>query len=203
MRFVKLFAMLFVTGMFVSLTASQQAVAQTVPFLIVGSGDIPEGLSLIPGESRPHTSVGYATSVGFHRGQGSVQIIDFLSQTTAAFKSGTPYKFTSILNRRDTLACNYGTVDATPGASEPGSVTLYPVDPENGIFYAIFIAEFTPALAECTGKFSRLRDGNFLMYARTEPFQVVGADAVAVPSDADGIIQYSWIGVGSLRFARR
>ncbi len=203
MRFVKLFAMLFVASLFVGLTASQKAAAQTVPFLVFGSGDIPEGLSLIPGESRPHNSFGYATSGGFHRGQGSFEIIGFESQTTATFKSTTPYKFTSLLNSRDTLACNYGTVDATPGASEPGNVTLYPVDPENGIFYAVFIAEFTPALEECTGKFSRLRDGNFLMYARSEPFQVVGADALPVPGDADGAIQYSWIGLGSLTFGRR
>jgi hypothetical protein len=107
------------------------------------------------------------------------------------------------------LHATTGKVDATPGASEPGSVTLYPVEPEKGIFYAVFLAEFTPALDECTGRFRRLTDGNFLMLAVSEPFQVV-VDTDGVPTnlapvsdDPDGQIQYSWYGVGTLTYGRR
>ena len=203
MRFVKFTAMLIVAGLFVGVTASQNVAAQTVPFFIAGSGNIPEGLPLIPGESRPHNSVGFATSVGVHKGEGAFEIIGFTSATTATFQSTRPYKFTSFSNRRNTLACNYGTVDTTPAATEAGEVTLYPVDPANGIFYAVFIAEFTPALEECTGKFRRLTDGNFLMVAISEPFQIVGAEGLPLQDDPDGQIQYSWYGVGTLTYGRR
>ena len=84
------------------------------------------------------------------------------------------------------LACYYGRVDE--GASSPGVATLYPQ--ADGKFVAVFVAEFTPAYAECTGRFSKLTGGSFIMVATTEPFVLGSTDPVA----------YWWQGQGTLTF---
>jgi hypothetical protein len=107
MRFVKFTAMLFVASLFIGLGASQKVAAQTVPFFIAGSGNVTDGLVLDPTVVNPHKSIGYATAVGLHTGEGEIRFLGFTSPSTGIFESGVPYKFTSLFNRRNTLACNY------------------------------------------------------------------------------------------------
>lgn len=194
-------ALKFLCGLGLALLATcgataNMASAQTVPFFIVGSGEIPDGIPLTPGESRPHESVGYATSVGFHSGSGGLRLLDFTSPTTANFESSEPYKFKSLFGRH-TLACNYGVV---PDADEPGEVELFFVDQAAGIVIGVFLAEFTPDIPSCTGKFKRLKGGSFTMLAVTEPFQLSPSGGVPVAGDANGVIDYSWVGIGSLKY---
>ena len=170
--------------------------AQTVPFFIVGSGTIPEGIPLTPGESRPHQSIGYASLIGFHTGSGALRLLDFTSPTTANFESAEPYKFKSLFGRQ-TLAFNYGKV---PDAKEPGEVELFFVDQAAGIVIGVFLAEFTPDAASSTGRFKRVKGGSFTMLAITEPFQLSPSGGIPVADDANGVIDYSWVGIGSLKY---
>lgn len=195
-------ALRFVGGVAVVLLLSvnvpaEKANGQTLPFLIVGSGTIPDGIPVAPDDIRPHNSIGFASFVGFHTGGGAFEVLENTSPTTADFQSSRPYKFKSLFGRH-VLACNYG---VTPDAAEPGEVELIPVgDPSNGIFVGVFLAEFTPDIPNCKGKFKRLKGGSFMMLAITEPFQATPGGGVPVADDSNGVIDYNWVGLGSLTF---
>jgi hypothetical protein len=59
-----------------------------------------------------------------------------------------------------------------------------------GEFIAVFTAEFNPVLKKCTGRFTKVIDGSFIMVAVTEPFVLGATDPVA----------YTWQGKGWLEF---
>ena len=146
---------------------------------------------------------GFATSVGPHTGQGRFQVVENLTADTALFSSGVPFEFTSVFDG-STLACHYGRTDVANPAKEPGFVQLIPVDPETGMFFAVFLAEFTPSLEDCTGRFAKLKDGSFRMLAVSEVFQADPMTGFGVnPSDPSAPIKYSWYGAGSLKFKKR
>jgi hypothetical protein len=88
----------------------------------------------------------------------------------------------------DILTCTYGVV--TNGADGPGVVTLSPAGA--GRFTAVFVAEFNPVPALCTGRFAKVAGGGFLMIAKSSPFSVVGTQTTP--------FTYTWEGEGSLTF---
>lgn len=198
-RSVKFVGGLAVVMLFATSLPAQKTSGQTLPFIIVGSGVIPKGIPLTPNDIRPHRSVGYASFVGFHTGAGAIEVLENTSPTTADFQSAKPYRFKSIFGR-DVLACKYG---VTQDAAEPGEVELIPVDPTNplnDIFIGVFLAEFTPDIPSCKGKFRRLKDGSFLMLAISEPFRATASGGVPLEEDSNGKIDYNWVGLGSLTF---
>ena len=158
--------------------------AQTEPFDIIGAGIAPNGIPVTPDDPVPHWAIGVATDLGLYYGQGLFQIDAFTSPTTADFSSTVPFVFTG--SDGGQLVCYYGRVDE--GESSPGVATLYPQ--ADGKFVAVFVAEFTPVYAECTGRFSKLIGGSFIMVATTEPFVLGSTDPVA----------YWWEGQGTLTF---
>jgi hypothetical protein len=163
-----------------------QAQAQVVPFKVTGGGIAPDGVPSNPGQSLPHWAIGNATELGKYYGQGFVELDMFTGPNTATFSSPVPFVFTAA--NGDNLAFYYGRVDQ--GATSPGEVTLYPAG--GGEVIAVFVAEFTPAFAACTGQFTKLSGGSFTMVAISEPF-VFGSDAPA---------GYTWSGQGTLEFSR-
>ena len=170
---------------------STSAQAQVKPFTITGEGVAPMGLPL-PGQlARPHTIVGNATHLGKHHGAGSIQTDTAIFQTdgsiTGEFGSGEPFVFTAA--NGDILSCEYGNTEF--GASTPGTFVLIPTGPPF-VFMAIFVAEFVPVSADCTGKFKDV-SGSWVMYAVSEPFLLGSSDP----------IHYSWTGDGKLNFKKK
>ncbi len=165
--------------------ACTDAQAQVKPFKIKGSGDIPLGISFVPGVASPHWSIGQATHLGKYYGEGEAQILAFTGPTTANFSSAIPFVFTAA--NGDDLAFTYGRTDN--GAASPGEVTLFPVD--NGQFIAVWVAEFNPVPELCTGRFAHVVDGSFIMIAETDPFSLP-----ANPTDPTAPVWYSWYGNG-------
>jgi hypothetical protein len=157
--------------------APSQADAQVKPFKITGGGVASKGLPITPGVSAPHWAVGQATELGHYCGSGSFKIDLFTSATTAEFSSAEPFVFTAA--NGDDLAFDYA-----------GTVTLFYVG--NGRFVAVFVAEFTPVLDLCTGRFAKVIDGSFIMTAVTDPF-VLGS------TDPTG---YTWSGKGTLTYQK-
>ncbi len=170
--------------------ACHSAEAQVKPFKITGDGVAPLGLPLPGQDARPHWIVGNATHLGRHSGAGTVQTDTATfhpdGSITGEFGSGEPFVFTGA--NGDILSCEYGRTEF--GASTPGTFELIPVGPP-GIYVAIFIAEFVPVSAECTGKFAGVT-GSWVMYAVTEPFLLGSTDP----------IDYSWEGNGTLKFKK-
>lgn len=168
----------------------KQAAAQhPQPFLIIGAGVGPEGLPL-PGEPpRPHSAVGLATHFGAYHGEGTLQTdsATFLpnGEITGEFGSASPFIFTA--SNGDQLATYYGRTDF--GAENPGSFTLYPQS--NGMYIAVFLAEFVPYAPLCTGEFRGI-SGSWTMLAITEPFELGSSAPLA----------YEWQGEGSLTFEK-
>lgn len=176
-------------SLFTTLTlAPQIASAQVKPFKIVGSG-IADEIPLNTDQVEAHTSVGVATHLGAHTGQGELKLGELLSNTsnsvTYAFSSNVPYVFKAA--NGDKLACTYG----LDGTIVPGKVELFFIDPTTA--YAVFVAEFNPVPALCTGRFAKVKKGSFFMTAVTEPFDL------RTPVN----VRYSWEGEGTLEFAKR
>ena len=73
-----------------------------------------------------------------------------------------------------------------------GEVTLYPVG--DGSFIAVFVAEFNPVPAKCTGRFAKVTDGSFIMVATSEPFFLLATTTTP--------FAYSWEGEGTLTFRK-
>jgi hypothetical protein len=122
--------------------------------------------------------------LGRYYGEGKVQLEGFTGPTTADFSSAVPFVFVG--THGDKLACHYGRTDF--GAAEPGEVPLYSAG--GGKYIAVWVAEFTPVPALCTGRFARLVDGSFTMIAITQPF-VLGSTTP---------VGYKWVGNGWLDF---
>jgi hypothetical protein len=165
--------------------APSQAQAQVKPFKITGAG-IVDYVPLVPNVPVYHFAIGEATELGRYYGAGEVQLLEFTSATTANFDSAVPFVF--VAANGDQLACTYG--DTTNGAAEPGQVTLYPAPV--GLFVAVWVAEFNPVPALCTGRFASVTGGSFIMVATTDPFVLGALDPVG----------YSWRGKGSLTFSK-
>ena len=174
------------------LTVCHSAEAQVKPFKITGEGIAPMGLPLPGQDARPHWIVGNATHLGRHSGAGTVQT-DTASfhpdgRITGEFGRGEPFVFTGA--NGDILSCEYGRTEF--GATTPGTFELIPIGPPGSYMYmALFIAEFVPVSAECTGTFAGVT-GSWVMYAVTEPFVLGSEDP----------IDYSWEGNGSLKFKK-
>lgn len=111
------------------------------------------------------------------------------------------------------LACNYGVTTGNLPAASPGQATFYSIDggadpntPFDDTFIIGFVAEFRPALEECSGRFdpSRLKSGSFTMYALSSPVKIDAANGIVVDADSTPenliSISYSWFGVGTLKF---
>jgi hypothetical protein len=189
----------FVTSLIALLAAlalaSAPAQAQTKPFKITGEGVAPLGLPLPGQPARPHSIVGNATQLGRHVGAGTVETdtvaFDPATNTfSGEFGSGSPFRFVGADG--DILSCQYGRTDA--GASKPGTFKLTIVDvlPDGSlVVVALFIAEFVPVSAECTGKFAGVT-GSWVMVALTDPFVLGSMDPTP----------YSWQGQGSLTYKK-
>ncbi len=172
-------------SLFTTLTlAPQIASAQIKPFKISGCG-IAEKVPLTPGETAMHRSVGVATHLGAHTGQGRLKLGTFTSLTTATFSSEVPYVFKAA--NGDQLACTYG----LDGTTVTGEVKLFFIDAVTA--YGVFVAEFKPVPDLCTGRFAKVTGGSFLMTAVTEPFDLRNPVNV----------RYCWEGDGTLKFANR
>ncbi len=166
------------------------ALAQVKPFKIQGTGVAPNGLPFPGQPPRPHFVVGTATHLGKHQGAGSIQtntaIFQLDGSITGEFGSGEPFVFTGA--NGDILSCNYGK-SASP--TRLGMFTLIPVDASAGVYMAVFVAEFVPISAACTGKFKGV-EGSWVMYAVSGPFALGSSEP----------IQYSWQGSGELTFKK-
>ncbi len=165
-----------------------EAKAQQKPFAITGVGYAPDGINLTPGTPGPHWAVGTATELGAYYGAGFFQLLEYTGPTTAEFSSAPDFVFTAA--NGDELAVTYGVV--SNGASEPGQLTLYPQS--DGSFIALFVAEFNPIPALCTGRFANITGGSFLMIAVSEPFYFL--ETTTTP------FAYAWAGEGSLIYGK-
>jgi len=160
--------------------------AQVKPFKVTGAG-IVDYVPLTPGVPVYHFAIGEATELGKYFGEGQVQLEFFTGPTTAAFSSASPFVFAAA--NGDKLAFTYG--DTDNGAQQPGQVELtYAGD---GKFVATWLAEFNPLIAECTGRFSSVIGGSFMMLAVTEPFELGATDPV----------YYEWQGEGWIEFKKK
>ena len=162
---------LAVTITLTSIASSAQA--QTKPFRVSGGGTV-DALPLEGPET--HWATGQATELGEYYALGVVQIDEFTSATTADFSSAQPCVFTAA--NGDELVFDY-----------VGQVTLTPV--AGGKFTSKWVATFTPVLAQCTGRFSKLTGGSFVMTALAGPFFLT-----------DTNIPYTWSGEGDLTFGK-
>lgn len=162
------------------------AQAQVVkPFKVNGAGTV-DYVPLAPLVPVAHDAVGQGTGLGRYYGFGQVQLLGFTGPATADFDSAVPFTF--IAANEDQLVFTYG--DATNGASGPGQVTLQPAG--DGLFIAVWVAEFNPVPTSCTGRFAKVVGGSFIMTAVTELFALGAFDPVP----------YSWSGEGTLKFGK-
>jgi hypothetical protein len=165
------------------------AEAQVKPFKVTGGGPAPEGLSIF-GAGSPHSATGTATQLGKYSGDGVANVLTFNPITGAGTFQGI---FTFVAANGDKLACTYG--DTENGAEVVGQFQLF--DDGGGNVTVVFIAEFNPVPALCTGRFKDIIDGSFIMVAVTEPF--------ALQVDEDGFtppFNYVWSGAGWLEFKK-
>jgi hypothetical protein len=183
------FVSLFVLALSVAFLPGRVQAQVEKPFKISGGGFAPGGLSLIPGVPAYHNATGNATELGSYTGEGFFTLLDLPVQLTADFSSAPYFVFTAA--NGDKLVMTYGDVDN--GASLPGEVTLTPVG--DGSFTAVFVAEFNPVPAKCTGRFAKLTGGGFIMVAKSTPFFLLLNELKSTP------FAYTWQGTGSLTFA--
>jgi hypothetical protein len=165
-----------------------RAEAQVKPLKITGGGSAPDGIALTPGTPAPHSATGNATELGKYTGEGFFQILDYPTPLTADFSSAPNFVF--VAANGDQLAMTYGVT--TNGAKQPGLVTLVPNS--DGSFTAYFVAEFNPDLPNCTGRFAKLTGGSLIMYAVSEPLEIIGAFTTP--------FNYSWSGTGTLTYGK-
>jgi hypothetical protein len=179
------------TATLVALTlACQTASAQVVPFKVTGGGPAPDGLSILGADS-PHSATGNATQLGKYSGNGIANVLSFDPLSGSGTFEGT---FTFVAANGDKLAFTYG--DPGNGAAQVGEFQLFPAGA--GMVYAVFIAEFNPIPAQCTGRFKGVIAGSFIMVATTEPFALeVDEDGFTPPFD------YTWEGQGWIKFGSR
>lgn len=166
------------------------AQAQVKPFKVTGSGPAPDGLSVFGFDSR-HSATGKATHLGNYSGNGIANVLSVNFGTGSGTFKGS---YTFVAANGDELAMTYG--DTDNGADEVGEFQLFPNG--DGRVYVVFIAEFNPIPALCTGRFQSVVDGSFIMVAVTEPF--------ALDFDDDGFsppFNYSWSGQGWIEFRKR
>ena len=169
----------------IGLTAAcGRADAQVKPLKITGGGTAPDGISLIPLTPVPHPTTGNATELGRYTGLGFFQILNFTGPLTAQFSSAPDVTF--VAANGDKLVMTYGVV--ANGAAQPGQVTLTPN--ADGSFTAVFVAEFNPVLAKCTGRFASVTSGSLIMIAMSSPFFIVGTNTTP--------FTYVWQGEGVL-----
>jgi hypothetical protein len=169
--------------------ATSAANAQVEPFKVTGGGPAPEGLAPFGADS-PHSATGHATHVGKYSCSGVANVLSLDPVTGSGTFKGS---CTFVAKNGDKLAFTYG--DTGNGADQVGQFQLYPAG--GGDVYAVFIAEFNPIVAECTGRFEDVIDGSFIMVATTEAFPLV--------LDADGFtppFNYTWQGDGWIEFSR-
>lgn len=159
------------------------AQAQVKPFKVTGGG-IVDFVPVVKGDAAFHDAVGTATHLGKYDCLGLVRVDKFTSPTTAEFSSAEPCVFTAA--NGDQLVFHYGRPDF--GAAGPGVVELF--DAGDGRVFAVFIAEFNPVPALCTGRFAKVVDGSFIMVAVTEPFVLGADDPVAYTREGDGWIEF-------------
>jgi hypothetical protein len=164
--------------------ACARANAQVKPLIITGGGTAPDGISLIPLTPAPHPTTGNATELGRYTGLGFFQILNFTGPLTAQFSSAPDVTF--VAANGDKLVMTYGVV--ANGAARPGQVTLTPN--ADGSFSAVFVAEFNPVLAKCTGRFASVTSGSLIMIAMSSPFFIVGTNTTP--------FTYVWQGEGQL-----
>ena len=185
-RIVSLFALALVLAF-----SQGPAQAQVVkPFKITGGGPAPDGISLIPGTPEIHYATGQATELGQYSCVGMFTLLPVAPPpgATATFSSAPYCVFTAA--NGDILTCTYG--DGTDG---PGVVKLSPAG--LGSVTAIFVAEFNPVPALCTGRFAKVTGGSFIMVAKSTPFSLPqGMGTNTTP------FTYTWEGEGSLTFTR-
>lgn len=167
--------------------ASPRAEAQVVPFNVEGGGPAPEGLSIF-GTASPHSATGTATHLGEYSGNGFANVVTFDPVMFNGTFKGT---FVFVAANGDKLACTYG--DTDNGAKLPGSFQIF--DAGGGNVTVVFIAEFNPVPAKCTGRFENVVDGSFIMVAKTEPFPLVLSATGFTPP-----FNYTWKGAGWLEF---
>ena len=167
--------------------ATHRAEAQVEPFKVTGGGPAPRGLS-IAGADSPHSATGHATHVGHYTGDRVANVLTFDPSTGSGTFRGS-YVF--VAPNGDRLACTYG--DTRNGAREDGTFQVY--DAGFGNIVVVFIAEFNPIPAECTGRFADVIDGSFLMVAMTDAFPLqINGDGFTPPFD------YTWEGDGWIEF---
>jgi hypothetical protein len=120
--------------------------------------------------------------LGRYQGAGMFQILRFTGPLTAEFSSAPDFVFTAA--NGDKLAVTYGVV--ANGAAQAGQVTLTPN--ADGSFTAVFVAEFNPEPAKCTGRFAKITGGSWIMVAVSDPFFITVTGAfyswIQSPSDA-------------------
>jgi hypothetical protein len=167
--------------------ACPAANAQVVPFKVTGGGPVPDGFSPFGADS-PHSATGNATYLGRYSGNGVANVLSFDFTTLSGTFHGS---YTFVAANGDKLACTYG--DTDNGAEQVGQFQLYPVG--GGEVYVVFIAEFNPIPAQCTGRFADVVDGSFLMVATTEPFVLELDEHGFTPP-----FNYTWQGKGWLEF---
>ena len=183
-RIVSLFAFTLV------LVFSQgPAQAQVVkPFKITGGGPAPEGIYLTPFTPGPHYATGQATELGQYTCVGMFQLLPLAPPPggTATFSSAPYCVFTAA--NGDILTCTYGN-----GADGPGVVTQTSA---GAGFTAVFVAEFNPVPALCTGRFAKVTGGSWIMVAKSSPFTVFNGPKGPQTTP----FAYTWEGEGHLEF---
>ena len=177
-------AVVSLVAMAATLSLACQAEAQVKPFKVVGGGIASNGLPLTTLTPAPHWAVGQATELGRYYGEGHFQLLNFTGPLTANFSSAPDFVFTAA--NGDNLAFTYG--DTANGAAQAGDVTLIPQ--ADGKIVAVFVAEFNPLLSKCTGRFTKVVGGSFIMVAVTEPFVLGATDPVAYEWSGDGTIEF-------------
>jgi hypothetical protein len=156
---------------------------RVVPFQVNGGGPAPEGIQLVPGGTVPHYATGEGTFLGKYTGGGMFTLDGFTSATTGTFHGS----FGFVAANGDLLAMRYGAVT-------PAHFTIMPM--ADGKVVVQFVAVFTPAPGESTGRFAKVTGGGFIMVATTEPFDPTpNAEGYTMP------FHYTWEGHGSLEFA--
>jgi hypothetical protein len=177
---------LFLTLLALLVLARSETHAQVVkPFKVTGAGTAAY-IPVVPFVPVFHDATGQATELGRYSGSGEFQLLGFAGPTTANFDSAVPFVF--VAANGDQLAFTYG--DVTNHAAQAGQVTLYPAD--GGLVVAVFVAEFNPVPALCTGRFATVSGGSFTMTAVTDPFELGGFDPVG----------YSWSGAGTITYSK-
>ena len=111
--------------------------AQTIPFVIAGSGDIPGGwLPLAPGFSVDHnTQAGWGIKLGSHTGEGGFELVapPDLANLTADFASSRAYHFTTVSPRGSCQPPSRGGRRSTASTTERMRIHLLTI-PSSSLF---------------------------------------------------------------------